>query len=78
MSSQAHLTAQWIIAHEKVAQAEARLANLIADKESIQDKLHKLLGEEGFCAFYDSWLLGEEVEQPGVCSDGKIMQTGPR
>ena len=78
MPSHAHLTAQWIIAQEQIAQAEARLADLKADLESVQGKLHKLLGEEGFRAFYDGWLLGEDVEQPGVRTHGNTSQTTSR
>ena len=78
MPSQAHLTAQWIITQEQIAQAEARLADLKADLESVQGKLHKLLGEEGFRAFYDGWLLGEDVEQPGVRTHGNTSQTTSR
>ena len=78
MPSQADLTAQWIIAQEQIVQAEARLADLRAHRESVEGELHKLLGEYGFRAFYDGWLRGEEVERPGVRSDGKITQTTPR
>ncbi len=75
---QARLTAQWIITQEQITQAEARLADLWARRESVQDELYKLLGEDGFRAFYVGWLRGEEIEQPGVRSDGKITQTTPR
>jgi hypothetical protein len=78
MPSQADLTAQWIITQEQIAQAEARLADLWARRESVQGELYKLLGEDGFRAFYDGWLRGEEIEQPGVRSHGKTTQTTPR
>ena len=78
MPSQADLTAQWIITQEQIAQAEARLADLWARRETVQGELHKLLGEDGFRAFYDGWLRGEEIEQPGVRSHGKTTQTTPR
>jgi len=47
MPSQADLTAQWIITQEQIAQAEARLADLRADREHVEGELHKLLGEGG-------------------------------
>ncbi len=75
---QARLTAQWIITQEQIAQAEARLADLWARRESVQGELYKLLGEDGFRQFYDGWLRGEEVEQPSVRSNGKATQTTPR
>jgi len=78
MPSEPDLTAQWIVTQEQIAQAEARLADLWARRESVQGELYKLLGEDGFRAFYDGWLRGEEVEQPGVRSEGKITQTTPR
>ena len=78
MPSQADLTAQWIITQEQIAQAEARLADLRARRENLEGELYKLLGEDGFRAFYNGWLRGEEVEQPGVRSEGKITQTTPR
>ena len=78
MPSQADLTAQWIITQEQIAQAEARLADLRARRENLEGELYKLLGEDGFRAFYNGLLRGEEVEQPGVRSEGKITQTTPR
>jgi hypothetical protein len=78
MPSQANLTAQWIITQEQIAQAEARLADLRARRENLEGELHKLLGEDGFRAFYNGWLRGEEVEQPGVRSEGMTTQTTPR
>lgn len=78
MPSQADLTAQWIITQEQIAQAEARLADLRARRENLEGELHKLLGEDGFRAFYNGWLRGEEVERPSIRSDGKITQTTPR
>jgi hypothetical protein len=78
MTLQADLTAQWIIAQEQIAQAEARLADLWARRESVQGELYKLLGEDGFRAFHDGWLRGEEIEQPSVRSHGKTTQTTPR
>ena len=77
MPSPADLTAQWIITQEQIAQAEARLADLLARRESVQGKLNKLLGEDGFRAFYVGWLRGEEVEQLSVRSHGKTTQTMP-
>ena len=44
MPSQVDLTAQWIIAQEQIVQAEARLADLRAHRESVEGELHKLLG----------------------------------
>jgi len=44
MPSQADLTAQWIVAEEQIVQAEARLADLRAHRESVEGELHKLLG----------------------------------
>jgi hypothetical protein len=52
------LTAQWTAAQDQVAQAEARLANLKAHRETLEGDLYKLLGEDGFRAFYHVWLHG--------------------
>ena len=78
MPSQADLTAQWIITQEQIAQAEARLADLWARRESVQGELYKFLGKDGFRAFYDGWLRGEEVEQLGVRGHGGSTHTTPR
>jgi hypothetical protein len=58
MPSQARLTAQWIVVQEQIAQAEARLADLRAYRENLEGELYKLLGQDGFRAFYDGWLHG--------------------
>ena len=46
------LTAQWTAAQEQVAQAEARLASFKAHREALEGELYRLLGKEGFRAFY--------------------------
>jgi outer membrane protein TolC len=52
------LTAQWTAVQDQVAQAEARLANLKAQRETLEGELYKLLGKDGFQAFYHGWLRG--------------------
>jgi hypothetical protein len=50
------LTAKWTAARDQVAQAEARLASLKAHRETLEGELYRLLGKEGFRAFYHAWL----------------------
>jgi hypothetical protein len=52
------LTAQWTAAQDQVAQAEARLASFKAHRETLEGELYRLLGKEGFRAFYHAWLHG--------------------
>jgi hypothetical protein len=78
MPSQADLTAQWIITQEQIAQAEARLADLRARRENLEGELHKLLGKDGFRAFYNGWLRGEEVERPSVINHCKTTRITSR
>ena len=64
------LTAQWTAAQDQVAQAEARLANFKAHRETLEGELYRILswqgGFQGVLPWVAAWRTYEASSARGV------------